>query len=180
MILTRILTRRHTLMLGGGLLVTLAAPRNLAAADAAVIEMSGTARGERVWFTPIGIAIDPGATLRFENRDRVNSHTSTSYHPDLFDRPLRIPQGAEPWDSGFLMPGEHFDLTLIKPGVYDYYCQPHEHAGMVGRIVVGTPDDADWQPESSETGDIPEVALTAFPAVDAILENDRINAEGHG
>lgn len=175
-----ILTRRKTLMLGGGLLVTLAASRNLAAAEPALIEMSGTARGEKVWFAPTGIAIAPGATLRFENRDRVNSHTSTSYHPDLFDRPLRIPQDAEPWDSGFLMPGEHFALTLTKPGVYDYYCQPHEYAGMVGRIVVGTPDDEGWQPESSETGDIPEVALIAFPEVDAILENGRITPEGAG
>src|SRR5690625_4899937 len=120
-----ILTRRHASLLGGGLLVTLATARNVAAADPVVIEMSGTARGERVWFAPTGIAIAPGATLRFENKDRVNSHTSTSYHPDLFDRPLRVPQGAEPWDSGFLMPGEHFDLTLTKPGVYDYRSEEH-------------------------------------------------------
>ena len=30
-------------------------------------------------------------------------------------------------------------MTFTVEGVYDYYCVPHEHAGMVGRIVVGTP-----------------------------------------
>ena len=37
------------------------------------------------------------------------------------------------------MPGESFAVELTEPGVYDYYCIPHEHAGMVGRIVVGGP-----------------------------------------
>lgn len=173
------ITRRDTFVLGGGLLVTLAAWRSVAA-DPVLIEMSGTARGEKVWFAPIGIAIEPGTTLRFANTDNVNSHTSTSYHPDLFDRPLRIPEGAKPWDSGFLMPGESFDLTLTKPGVYDYYCQPHENAGMVGRIIVGTPDDKGWQGESTETGDIPEIALKAFPAVDAIMTKGKIMPEEAG
>jgi len=39
-----------------------------------------------------------------------------------------------------LQPGEHFDLTLSVPGVYDYFCAPHEQAGMVGRLVVGAHD----------------------------------------
>lgn len=175
-----ILTRRDSLVLGGGLLATLATGRTTSAAEPVVIEMSGTARGEKVWFAPIGLAVAPGATLRFKNVDQVNSHTSTSYHPDLFDRPLRIPRDAEPWDSGYLLPGESFDLTLTALGVYDYYCQPHEYAGMVGRIIVGTPDDAGWQPASEETGDIPEVALEAFPPVDAILENGQIMPEAAG
>src|SRR5207248_347887 len=49
---------------------------------------------------------------------------------------LRIPEAAIPWDSGFLVNrGDHFEVRLTVPGVYDYYCQPHEAAGMVGRIV---------------------------------------------
>lgn len=172
--------RRDLLVLGGGLFVTLGAPRMVRGAAPVVIEMSGTARGEKVWFDPIGIAIEPGTTLRFENHDRVNSHTSTSYHPDLFDRPLRIPKDAKPWDSGYLLPGESFELTLTEPGVYDYYCQPHEFAGMVGRIIVGTPDDAGWQPESEESGDIPEIALKALPKVDDILKEGKIAPESAG
>ena len=42
------------------------------------------------------------------------------------------------------MPGEAFEVMLTEPGVYDYYCVPHEHAGMVGRIVVGAAPARRW------------------------------------
>ncbi len=172
-------TRRHMLALGGGGLAALAAPRLARAGVAEVIEMTGTARGEQVWFAPQGLAVAPSTTLRFVNRDRGNSHTSTAYHPDLFGRPRRIPTGATPWNSDFLLPGESFEVTLEAPGVYDYYCQPHEMAGMVGRIVVGEPGDAGWEDASSDAGDLPEMALAAFPSVEAILAAGRVDVEGH-
>ena len=94
-------------------------------------------------------------------------HTTTAYHPANDGRPLRIPAAAAPWTSDYLMPGDAFEVALTVPGVYDYYCIPHEHAGMVGRLVVGDPgaDAADAMP----AGDLPAVALAAFPSVEAIL-----------
>lgn len=173
------LFRRHLLAMGGGGLAILAAPSLLRAATGAteVIEMRSTARGERVWFAPQGLAVAPGATLRFVNLDPGNSHTATAYHQDLFDRPLRIPEGATPWDSGFLLPDEEFEVTLEQPGVYDYYCLPHEMAGMVGRIVVGQPGDTGWQDASAHTGGLPEAALGAFPLVEEILAAGRVDTE---
>lgn len=141
--------------------------------------MSGTARGEHVWFRPQGLAVSPGTTLRFVNRDPGNSHTATAYHPDLFDRPRRIPEGATSWDSGFLLPDETFEVTLEELGVYDYYCLPHEIAGMVGRIVVGQPSDASWEDVSTNSGDMPKAALAAFPSVEDILASGRVEVEGH-
>jgi len=139
--------------------------------------MRGTKRGEHVWFAPYGVAVAPGTILRFVNRDPANAHTATAYHPANLDRPLRIPKGAEPWDSDYLLPGEMFDVRLTVLGVYDYFCQPHEFAGMVGRIVVGSPDTPGWQPASEEGGDIPEAALATFPAVDAILNDGPLSQE---
>lgn len=165
------LTRRKALVLGGGLLATLAAPRMALAGAVEVIEMRGTARGERVWFAPHGLAVAPGARLRFVNRDPANSHTATAYHPSNLGRPLRIPRGADPWDSSYLLPEESFEVMLTVPGVYDYYCQPHEFGGMVGRVVVGAPGSPGWQPASEEAGDIPAKALAAFPSVNAILSD---------
>ena len=52
---------------------------------------------------------------------------------------MRIPEGAAPWHSDYLLPGERFEATLAAEGVYDYFRVPHELAGMVGRIVVGRP-----------------------------------------
>ena len=33
-------------------------------------------------------------------------------------------------------------LRFTVTGVYDYFCIPHEEAGMVGRIIVGSPTSA--------------------------------------
>jgi plastocyanin len=32
--------------------------------------------------------------------------------------------------------GDTFDVTFEQPGTYEYYCIPHESAGMKGTIVV--------------------------------------------
>jgi len=50
---------------------------------------------------------------------------------------LRIPEAAQLWDSKYLLPAHTFEITLTMGGVYDYFCLPHEIAGMVGRIIVG-------------------------------------------
>src|ERR1043166_6001394 len=101
-----------------------------------VVKMRSDALGSRVWFDPIGLYVEPGATVRWIVRENV--HTTTAYHPQNDHHPLRMPESAVAWDSGFLVhPGDHFEVTLTVPGVYDYYCMPHEAVGMVGRIVVG-------------------------------------------
>ena len=49
---------------------------------------------------------------------------------------------------------------------------------MVGRIVVGRPEDhADWE-QNAETGDLPPEILAAFPAVADILSMGRVAAPG--
>lgn len=169
--------RRTVLTMGGGALATLACPAALRAAAPVIIEMDGTARGERVWFRPHGLAVPVGATVRFVNRDPGNSHTSTAYHPQNFDRLRRMPKAATPWDSGFLMPDDSFEVTLTAPGVYDYFCIPHEMAGMVGRIVVGTPGDTGWEGPSSDTSDVSPEVLATLPPVEDILAKGRVGQE---
>jgi len=167
------MSRRHVLRIGGGaLLAGLAAPRFTLAHESVVIRMQGNSDGSHVWFDPIGLRIEPGQAIRWLNVDPGNSHTATAYHPKYFERPQRIPEGAEPWDSGYLLPDESFFVTLRLEGVYDFYCAPHEHAGMVGRIIVGQPgrspgDSVSARPASGEP--IPEIALRAFPSVDDIM-----------
>ncbi|HEX5078869.1 MAG TPA: plastocyanin/azurin family copper-binding protein [Geminicoccaceae bacterium] len=162
------LTRRTLLSLGGGL-AALSLPLGALADEPVEIAMQGRPDGSRVWFDPVGILIAPGQTIRWTNRDAGNVHTTTSYNPENFDRPLRMPAAARPWDSGYLMPDETFSVTFTEKGVYDYYCVPHEHAGMVGRIVVGAPDAQAWMAAGGAEGDMPEVALQAFPAVEEIM-----------
>jgi len=106
------------------------------------------------------------------NRDPGNAHTTTAYHPDNAGHPRRIPDGAAPWDSGYLLPDGTFAVTLTVAGVYDYYCRPHEHAGMVGRIVVGRAIGPG--PSGESAGPVPEAARRAFPAVDEILRRGTV------
>ena len=83
-----------------------------------VIEMRSDALGSRVWFDPHGLYVEAGTTVRWVVRENV--HTTTAYHPNNDHHSLRIPGGAKPWDSGFVVhPGDHFDVTLTVPGVYD-------------------------------------------------------------
>lgn len=172
------LTRRGALAMGGGIAASLLAARAGLAASPSEITMRGTKDGGQIWFDPVGLYIEPGQTLRFLNQDGGNTHTSTAYSPDIDGRPLRIPAGAKGWDSDYLDPEQAFEITLDVPGVYDFYCRPHEHAGMVGRIVVGRPEDhAGWE-QNAETGDLPPEILAAFPAVADILSMGRVAAPG--
>ncbi|WP_229448586.1 plastocyanin/azurin family copper-binding protein [Nitratireductor sp. B36] len=167
--------RRQFLAMGGGLGAAFLFSPSLKAAPAVTIEMRGTSRGERIWFTPVGLAVSPGTALRFINRDNGNSHTATAYHPANYDRSRRIPSNAEPWDTGFLLPGESAEIVLKVPGVYDYYCVPHEMAAMVGRIVVGKPSDAGWEGTTPAESDITIEVMSALPSVEDILARGRID-----
>ena len=146
------------------------------------IEMRSDALGSKVWFDPIGLFVRPGTTVRWIIRENV--HTTTAYHPRNDHHSLRIPERAKAWDSGFLVnPGDHFDVTLTVPGVYDYYCAPHEAAGMVGRIVVGTTGGPGseafdyWvgKPGTGAWRHVPGPARRALPSVARIIAERRVH-----
>lgn len=161
------------------MLAGLALPRPALAARVVEIRMRSDPQGADVWFDPIGLWIEPGQTVRWTVV--ANVHTTTAYHPRNDGHSLRIPEGAEPWDSGFLVnPGDHFEVVLTVEGVYDYYCMPHEAAGMVGRIVVGRPAGPGTLPFDYFRGragtenwkPVPEAARKVFPSIDAIMKQE--------
>jgi plastocyanin len=175
-------SRRSFLTAGGLALASLAVPAVLRAARPVEIRMLSTPRGEEAWFDPIGLRIEPGQTVRWIMASPGNPHTTTAYHPKNANHSLRIPEAAAPWDSGFLVtPAATFDVTLTVEGVYDYFCLPHEAAGMVGRIVVGRPGGPGTLPFEYFAGrpatqawiSVPEAARAAFPSVSAIVA-DRV------
>lgn len=164
-----IATRREILTAGGVILAGLAGSSfAVLAQEPALIRMAGTANGSAVWFDPIGLRIAPGATVRWINADRGNSHTTTAYHPD-YGKPARLPAAALPWDSAYLLPDQTFDVTFVEPGVYDYFCRPHEHAGMVGRIVVLPPGATLVDPPAYPADGMPAAALAALPSIADIV-----------
>jgi plastocyanin len=163
------LSRRHLLRIGGGILAGLPFYDARAATETADIIMRGNADGSKVWFEPKGLLVQPGQTVGWTNKDPGNAHTSTAYHPQNDNHPLRIPADAKPWSSDYLLPDHSFSVVLTKPGVYDYFCIPHEMAGMVGRIVVAGDYVLSLSPYS---GGVPELA--DFPSVQDIVAKGRI------
>jgi plastocyanin len=181
------MTRRALLRAGGLGLASLAAPRPARSASTVEVRMRSDVRGERVGFDPVGILVQPGDTVRWIMDSPGNPHTTTAYHPRNGRHSLRIPEGAEPWDSGFLVNvGDRFEVVLAVEGVYDYFCLPHEAAGMVGRIVVGRPAGPGTRPADYFTGQpgaqdwlpVPDAARRSFPAVDVIVRQRVVRHAG--
>ncbi|MDN5785848.1 plastocyanin/azurin family copper-binding protein [Pseudorhodobacter sp.] len=141
----------------------------------AEIAMAGRPDGSKVWFDPYGVLIAPGQTVRWTNHDKANSHTATAYAPENDDHPRRIPEGAKPFNSDYLLPGESFEVTLEIPGVYDYFCIPHEMSGMVGRIIVAKPGETDFK--DYPRGDLDDMVINGFPSIADILARGSVQVK---
>lgn len=112
-------------------------------------------------FEPAIVSVDEGETVLWSGEE--GNHTVTFYHEEN-DREHRVPDGVDLLDEG-LGAGEETHFEFTTAGVYNYYCQPHEGAGMVGIVVVGENDDPD-QPGLSPIGeDIPEGAALELQAL---------------
>ena len=78
-------------------------------------------------------------------------------------------------------------MTLTVPGVYDYYCMPHEAAGMVGRIIVGKPlgpgtepfDYWEGKPGTKGWREVPKLARETFPDIARIVSEGRVRLTTH-
>lgn len=124
------------------------------ATDAATVGMTTTDAGDH--FEPHVTWVNPGGTVTWVNES--GTHTATAYHPDN-DKPLLMPEDAEPFDSGLLTEADaEFSHTFETEGVYHVYCAPHEAVGMLGSVIVGEPDPHD-QPALGDVPDsLPETA----------------------
>jgi plastocyanin len=136
----------------------------IAAAATVEVKLIQTPSGE-AYFDPVGVHIAPGDTVRWVQISGF--HSITAYHPRNDDHELRIPQSAERWDSDILLAqypnrGSTFEHVFTVAGVYDYFCKPHEMAGMVGRIVVGDPGDG---PATKPFGYAPDEHWKTVPPV---------------
>ncbi|WP_324753328.1 plastocyanin/azurin family copper-binding protein [Roseovarius sp. Pro17] len=165
--------RRNFLWWSGGFTAALTLSPGLALGGSMVeITMTGRSDGSKVWFDPYGVLVRPGQTIRWTNRDKGNAHTATAYAPENDDHPLRIPNGAAAFDSDYLLPDESYEVALEKPGVYDYFCIPHEMSGMVGRIIVAEPDQTVF--DDYPGGGLPDAVLDGLPEIVDILKQGRI------
>ena len=75
-------------------------------------------------FEPSSITISTGDSVKFVN-NKLAPHNAVFEGHDELSHP----------DLAFA-PGESWEETFATAGTYNYYCEPHRGAGMVGKVVV--------------------------------------------
>lgn len=125
-------------------------------------------------FEPEIVHLVPGGTVQWQiaGHEKIDNHRHSiaAYHPDTHG-PQRIPNDAEPWDSGLLFEGDTYEHTFEQEGIYDYLdsrqaCLSHEVLGAVGRVVVGWPDIESEPAYRHNVGHLPSRAETTLREID--------------
>jgi plastocyanin len=80
----------------------------VASVNAATVEVKLGSDSGMLAFEPSTVTIKAGDTVKFVNNKM-----------------------APPF-----APGESWEETFSTAGTYDYYCEPHRGAGMVGKVIV--------------------------------------------
>lgn len=95
-------------------------------------------------FAPREFDATVGDTVVWGN-DGSRTHTVTAYESGIPSEAAYFASGGydsedaalDAWPGGGAIdPGETYEHTFETPGEYQYYCIPHEAAGMVGTVVV--------------------------------------------
>lgn len=100
------------------------------AANAAEVKL-GADSGALV-FDPASVTIKAGDSVTFKNNAGFP-------HNIVFDEDA-VPEGVKAdaisHEDYLNAPGETYTVKLTTPGEYGYYCEPHQGAGMQGKITV--------------------------------------------
>jgi len=92
--------------------------------SAATVEVKlGTDAG-MLAFEPSTINISEGDTVKFINNKLAPHNAVFDGHEELSHADLAF------------APGESWEETFTTAGTYEFYCEPHRGAGMVGKVIV--------------------------------------------
>ncbi len=75
-------------------------------------------------FEPSTINLAAGDSIKFVNNKLAPHNAVFDGHEELSHADLAF------------APGESWEETFSTAGTYDFYCEPHRGAGMVGKVVV--------------------------------------------
>ncbi len=102
------------------------------AGDITVVGMN-----DKLRFVPNEITIKVGDTVEWRNIGAI-PHTITADPRRMpSSTNIKLPNGVEAFDSGWVVRGKSYRYTFSEPGIYRYICLPHERAGMLGIVIVG-------------------------------------------
>ena len=98
---------------------------------AAEVTMSNQLR-----FESAAVTISAGQAVRWRNTSALIHTVTADPSRAMQAANVRLPAGADAFDSGDMGPGGSFTWTFTEPGEYRYVCIPHEGAAMTGTIIV--------------------------------------------
>ncbi|UTH49729.1 hypothetical protein KBW81_08305 [Loktanella salsilacus] len=96
-----------------------------------IVDMTATLN-----FAPNAVTINSGDTVEFRNISTFTHTVSTVADTQIEAQAVKLPNGADPFDSGEIAPGATFTQTFTTPGTYQYFCEPHVGQGMIGTVIV--------------------------------------------
>ncbi len=97
-------------------------------------------------FRPVEVTVDAGDRVVWRNTSS-RGHSVTAYEGRIpaeaayfasggFDSEEAARDGWADGLAGNITSGDEYSRRFEMPGTYEYFCIPHERAGMVGRVVV--------------------------------------------
>jgi|TARA_B100000959_G_scaffold85250_1_gene90643 plastocyanin len=92
--------------------------------QAATVEVKLGSDAGMLAFEPSNIKIKAGDKIKFVNNNMAPHNAIFEGHDELSHTDLAF------------APGESWEETFSDAGNYDFYCEPHRGAGMVGTVVV--------------------------------------------
>jgi len=96
----------------------------ISSVSAATVEIKlGTDAG-MLAFEPSTVNISTGDSVKFVNNKLAPHNAVFDGHEELSHADLAF------------APGESWETTFDNAGTYEFYCEPHRGAGMVGKVIV--------------------------------------------
>ncbi len=93
--------------------------------------------GDNLTFDPPTVTIRRGQTVEWQNNSRGLIHTVTTDPQKVENKAdVQLPAGAQPFDSGYMKPGDTYKHRFTVRGTYKYVCVTHEVQHMSGEVVV--------------------------------------------
>jgi plastocyanin len=98
-----------------------------------------------VAYRPPSLTVEVGDTVVWKNTS-ARAHSVTAYEQGIPDEAAYFATGGfdseqaarDAWDgaAGAINSGDVYEHTFEVPGVYEYFCIPHETGGMVATVEV--------------------------------------------
>ena len=96
----------------------------------------GTVNMGDMSFLPATITVNAGEKVVWKNSSFAVHNVVDDAHKATSVIDVKLPAGVQPFDSGYLQPGQIYSRVFTVPGVYRYVCTLHEANGMKGVVIV--------------------------------------------